>query len=405
MKSLQALEVREKRVFVRVDFNVPLTPHGQVADDTRIRAALPTLQYLLEQRARIVLASHLGRPQGVPVPALSLAPTGERLLALLEPRISNISLTDEPTGDAARALLHRLEPGQMMMLENLRFDAREEANDEAFAQSLARDIDVYINDAFGCAHRAHASTVGMVPYVPEAAAGFLLQNEIDKLSILLRPVASPYAALLGGSKVHDKLALLEHLLERVNMLLIGGALSFPFLQAQGISLGLSEVPVEQVNLAKRVLAQAQKRQVAVHLPDDVVVAPHLFGSPTTVPVTHIPSEQHVFDVGPATVAHFTNALQEAKTIFWNGPLGLFEQPPFAKSTMALATMLASHQGRTFVGGGDSVAAVQQAGVAERFYHVSTGGGAALALLEGKTLPGLAALEKHQKILLSRHAKR
>lgn len=404
MKSLPTIDVHEKRVFVRVDFNVPLTPQGQVADDSRIRAALPTLHHLLEQRARIVLASHLGRPQGVPVSALSLAPVGERLISLLEPKVHKISLTDEPTGEAAQALLQRLEPGQLMMLENLRFDAREEANDETFARALARNIDVYINDAFGCAHRAHASTVGMVPYVPEAAAGFLLQTEVEKLSALLGSVSRPYAALLGGSKVTDKLALLENLLDRVNLLLIGGALSFPFLQAQGFFMGLSSVSAEQVALAKRILAQAQKRKIPIHLPTDVVVAHHLYDTPTTVSVAKVPEDQHVFDVGPATIAHFTAALQPARTVFWNGPLGLFEQPPFAKSTQALAKALATQEGFRVVGGGDSAAAVHQAGVTKQFSHVSTGGGAALELLEGKSLPGLAALETAAKAS-SRYGKR
>lgn len=396
MKSIRDVDVRNKRVFVRVDLNVPLTPNGQVGDDTRIRAVLPTLRYLLENKAKVVVASHLGRPQGVPTPALSLTPVGERLATLLHPLIDELTLTDEPVGDAVRKLSRTLEAGQMLLLENLRFHPGEEANDEDFAQALATDIDVYINDAFGCAHRAHASIVGMVKHVPVAAAGFLLETEVTQLSLLLAPKERPYIALLGGSKVQDKLKLIEHLLQRVNRLLVGGSLAFPFLQAQGISMGVSAASDEQVLMAKRLLAVAQQRKVPVLLPTDAVVAPHMYASPTVVSIARIPSDQQMFDVGPHTREDFRRAWQEARTVFWNGPLGLFERPDFAQGTLDTARALAAHKGFVVVGGGDSAAAVVQAGVAEQFSHVSTGGGAALEFLEGRTLPGLVALTAHAR---------
>lgn len=392
-KHVADLPVEGQRVFVRVDYNVPLTKGSdgpQVADDARIRATLPTLRNLLDRGARVVLGSHLGRPDGKAKPEYSLLPVAARLAELLK---QDVTLADEPTGDGARKVVHDLRDGQVAMLENLRFDPGEEANDEAFAKTLASYCDVYINDAFGTAHRAHASTAGMVKFVQKKGAGFVMAKEIDVLSRLLANVDRPYVAVVGGAKVSDKIEVLDALLERVNAIVIGGAMANTFLEAQGKSLGASRVEREKLPVARNFLRKAQERNVVVHLPTDVIVAESLdatAGAPVNVDA--IGATQMALDIGPATTQAYTAIVSNARTVFWNGPMGVFEKTPFAHGTMAVATALASNKlALTVVGGGDSAAAIAKAGLVDAVTHVSTGGGASLEFVQGLELPGIAAL--------------
>jgi phosphoglycerate kinase len=387
---VQDLAVEGKRVFVRVDLNVPLTKDRQVADDARIVAVLPTVRHLVERDARIVLASHLGRPDGQVKPELSLEPVAARLAELLD---RDVVLADEPVGDGARKVVSDLRDGQIALLENLRFDPGEEANDEALARTLASYCDVYVNDAFGTAHRAHASTVGMVKFVADKGAGFVMAKELEFLSRLLGEVERPYLAVLGGAKVSDKIEVLDALLDRVNAIVIGGAMANTFLEAQGKTLGKSRVEKDKLPVARNFLRKASERGVTVHLPGDVVVAEGLDAAAgRAVAIDAVPADQMALDIGPATIEIYRKAVLQARTVFWNGPMGVFEKAPFAAGTVAVARAMADNRlALTVVGGGDSAAAVAQAGVADRVSHVSTGGGAALEMIQGLELPGVTAL--------------
>ncbi len=386
-RSVADAEVAGKRVLVRVDFNVPLDG-GEVADDTRIRAALPTIRLLRDRGARIVLASHLGRPKGKRDDRYTLAPVAKRLEDLLG---APVAFIPETTGDEATAAVDALAPGGVLLLENLRFDPGEEANNDAYAADLASLADVFVNDAFGAAHRAHASVVGVAGRLP-AYAGLLLLAEADTLSRLLREPERPFVAILGGAKVSDKIGVVEHLLDRVDALLIGGGMANTFLLAQGIEVGSSLAERGCLDDARRILDRARERGVNVALPTDAVVASAIDAAAgTVVPIDAIPADASIFDIGPDTVRAFAAIIATAGTVFWNGPMGVFERSPFAAGTHGVAEAVAASPGFTVVGGGDSVAAVEQAGLADRIGHISTGGGASLELLEGRTLPGLAAI--------------
>ncbi len=388
MRLIDQLELRGKRVFIRVDFNVPLA-NGAVADATRIEAALPTIRYAREHGGRVVLASHLGRPKGAPNPALSLAPVRAALADRLG---AAVQMASDCIGPEVEAAVNGLRDGEVLMLENLRFHAEEERNDEGFARALARLADVYVNDAFGTAHRAHASTVGMVRFVRERAAGFLLQRECEYLGKVLRAPERPMVAILGGAKVSDKIQVIRSLLERVDALLIGGAMAYTFLRAQGRETGRSLIEPDQIALAGDLLKAAGDRRVQMLLPIDHVVAAEARAGSAPTTVRDIPADKIGLDIGPQTIAQFRSAIAPARTIFWNGPLGMFEVPPFDAGTMAIAAAVADSPAVSVVGGGDSVAAVMRSGRAEAITHISTGGGASLEFLEGVPLPGLVALE-------------
>jgi len=384
---IDALPIEGKRVFVRVDFNVPIEG-GKVTDDTRIRAAVPTIQHAIGRGARVVLASHLGRPKGKKA-GFSLEPAGARLAEILG---AEVILTDDCIGDGARKVVSDLREGKIALLENLRYHDEEEGNDEAFARELARGIDVYVNDAFGAAHRAHASVEALPRLLPVRGAGFLMHAEVRALSRLLGPVERPYVAILGGAKVSDKIAILENLVSRVDALCIGGAMANTFLRARGDEMGASLVEEDKLHIARNIMAKAQERGVQVLLPTDLRVATSKDATEAQiVEAGKVTAGQLALDIGPASVAGFRDRIVRAKTVFWNGPMGLFENPAFAEGTMGVARAAAECQGYTVVGGGDSVAAIQKAGLAARFGHVSTGGGASLELLEGRKLPGIEAL--------------
>ena len=387
MRLLNDLDLRGKRVFIRVDFNVPLK-NGVVSDASRVEAAMRTVRYAMQHDARVVLASHLGRPKGKVDPSYSLEPVRKILAAILG---KPVHLAPDCVGPETEALVDALQPGDVLLLENLRFHAEEEKNDEAFSRALARLADVYVNDAFGTAHRAHASTVGMVPFVAERAAGFLLKRECEYLSKILQSPPRPVVAILGGAKVSDKIKVIRSLLSRVDTLLIGGAMAYTFLRAQGIATGKSLVEEEQVALATSLLADAKKRGVSLLLPIDHVVAPDTNSPGAAKTVREIPADQVALDIGPASVERFRAAIAKARTIFWNGPLGMFEVPPFDAGTVAIAGAVADADATSVIGGGDSVAAVIRSGRADDISHISTGGGASLEFVEGEPLPGLAAL--------------
>jgi phosphoglycerate kinase len=386
--SIEQVELRERRVFLRADLNAPLE-HGAVSDDTRLTAVLPTIRLALERGAAVVLASHLGRPKGGPEPKYSLAPVAERLTALLE---RPVTLAPDCVGEAVERAAGELKPGQVLLLENLRFHREEEANDDGFARRLAALGDVYVNDAFAAAHRAHASIAAITRYLQPAAAGLLMRRELDALGRILESPARPLTAVLGGAKVSDKLALVEHLLARVDALVIGGGMAFTFLRALGHGVGKSLVEADRIDTARSAMDTARRRGVQIVLPVDAVVAGGL-DSPSgrAVSVRDIPPEQMGLDIGPLTVEHFAAVLKVAKTIVWNGPMGVFEKPAFATGTVAVARAVAESGAFSVIGGGDTVAAVNQAGVAARIGYISTAGGAFLEFLEGRTLPGVEAL--------------
>jgi phosphoglycerate kinase len=390
-RTISDLDVQGRRVFIRVDFNVPLTPARGVADATRIREALPTIKLAIERGARVILASHLGRPKGKPNPEFSLLPVAAYLAEVLG---REVVLADEPVGDGAKKVVSDLREGGVVMLENLRFHPGEEANDEGFARTLASYADVYVNDAFGTAHRAHASTVGMLKFVSTKGMGLLLEREVKFLGKLLGEVEHPFIAVIGGAKVSDKIAVLESLLDRVNALYIGGAMANTFLKAKGGHLGRSLLEEDRLAVARSFLRKAEQNSVQVVLPRDLVAAAGIKAtSGKVVQAMNVPEDLAALDIGPESAKAFAEGISRARTIFWNGPMGVFESEPFAAGTMAVAKAIAAVSGGlTVVGGGDSVAAVHRAGVAERISHISTGGGASLEFLEGKKLPGLAALE-------------
>jgi phosphoglycerate kinase len=386
-RSVSEADVRGKRALIRVDFNVPLRD-GEVADDTRIRAALPTIQLMLNRGAAVVLATHLGRPKGKPDPAYSVAPVARRLSELLGRPVATVSTV--AGADAERAAT-ALRPGGLLLIENTRFEPGEEANDPQLAASLAQLGDVFVNDAFGAAHRAHASTVGVATLLP-SYAGLLLQREETALSQLLNDPERPFVAVLGGAKVSDKLAVLEHLLGRVGALLLGGGMANTVLLAQGYHIGSSLAEPDRVEEARRLIEGVKERGAIMIVPTDVVIAESLDSTKTKVtPVGAIPKDQAIFDIGPETVARFCQQIASARTVFWNGPMGVFERGPFANGTLGIARCVADASAYTVVGGGDSLAAIEAAGVAERIDHISTGGGASLEYLEGRVLPGIAAL--------------
>lgn len=392
IKYINELPIDNKRVFIRVDFNVAIKD-GSIKDDTRIRAAMPTIEYALSKNARVILASHLGRPSGVGFEEkYSLAPVAERLSELLGDR--KIIFPEDCIGDTIKKLSRELEPGQVMLLENLRFHAGEEKNDEAFSKQLASLADIYINDAFGAAHRAHASTVGMAKFIDLRGAGFLMKKEIESLGKILTNPDRPFVAILGGAKVSDKIAVVDNLLNLINTLIIGGGMAYTFLKAGGCGIGRSLFEDDKIHTASKILERASLKGIPVILPIDHIVAPELSEgvTPQTTPDAEIPENMMGLDIGPKTIKEFTKAISAAKTIFWNGPLGVFEIEKFSRGTMEIANAVAQSGAMSIIGGGDSIAAVNKAGVADKISHISTGGGASLEFVEGVRLPGLIALE-------------
>lgn len=386
--SVRDLNVKSKRALVRVDFNVPLDGE-RVTDDTRITAALPTIQYLQQAGAAVVLMSHLGRPKGQVNAKYSLAPAARRLSELLG---QPVALLPDCVGPEVEESVRQLEPGDVALLENLRFHPEEEANDAAFARKLSALGDVYINDAFGAAHRAHASTEGVTQYLP-AAAGLLMERELKALGRALSAPERPFVTILGGAKVSDKIAAIENLLDKLDTLIIGGGMANTFLAATGHPVGKSLVEPSLIPLARELLERGRTKGVTIALPTDVVVATDMSGHAPTqvVAVDAVPENTGIFDIGPATARHFSELIEPAKTVIWNGPMGVFEVAPFATGTRAVAMAVAACEGFTVVGGGDSVAAIEQLGLGGQMSHVSTGGGASLEFLEGRELPGVAAL--------------
>ena len=386
-RSVSDADVRGKRVLVRVDFNVPLQD-GEVADDTRIRAALPTIQLLLDRGAAVILASHLGRPKGKSNPKYSIAPAATRLGELLG---IDVRTAGDVVGSDATSAAKALEPGQVLVLENTRFEPGEETNDPELARALASLADMYVNDAFGAAHRAHASTVGVAEHLP-AYAGLLLLNEVAVLSRLLEEPERPFVAILGGAKVSDKLAVISHLLTRVDSLLLGGGMANTLLLAQGKQIGHSLAEPDLVERARTLLSQANEQGVSILVPSDVLVAETIDSDQASaVSSDNVSAGTSIFDIGPETVREYCTHISEARTVFWNGPMGVFEKTPFAGGTIGVAHCVADSGAFTVVGGGDSIAAIESAGISDRIDHVSTGGGASLELLEGRSLPGVDAI--------------
>jgi phosphoglycerate kinase len=397
--SIRDLDLAHKHVFMRVDFNVPLSEDGsEITDDTRIRETLPTIEYAVRHKAKLILASHLGRPKGKVNLKYSLRPVVDRLRTLLDHRLgetTNVAFAPDCVGDIAKELARQLESGQVLLLENLRFHPEEEANDPEFSKKLASLCELYVNDAFGSAHRAHASTEGITHFVKQSAAGLLMEKELTYLGKALEDPAKPFVAILGGAKVSDKIEVIDNLLGKVDALLIGGGMAYTFLKAKGQEVGKSLLEADKIDVAKEALAKAKARGVRFLLPVDHVLADKFAADAQTKIFEGdgpFPGDWMALDIGPKTVALFEKEVDGAATIVWNGPMGVFEMPAFAKGTTAIAKAVAANKSAiSIIGGGDSVAAVKQAGVADQIKHISTGGGASLEFLEGKKLPGVEAL--------------
>jgi phosphoglycerate kinase len=397
--SIKDIELTNKRLFIRVDFNVPLTEDGkEITDDTRIRATLPTIEYALRHKAKVILASHLGRPKGKPNPKYSLRPVVDRLRQLIDKDVcpaENVGFSPDCVGDVASEMAHKLESGQVLLLENLRFHAEEEANDPAFSKALASLAEVYVNDAFGSAHRAHASTEGITHYLKPSVAGLLMEKEITYLGKALESPEKPFVAIIGGSKISGKIDVIQNLLDKVDTLVIVGGMAYTFYRALGVSTGKSLVEEDKIELAKETLAKARAKGVSLMLPQDNVLADNFANDAKTQDwdsSKHFPADWQGLDIGPKSVAAIEQVVAKAKTIVWNGPAGVFEFPRFAVGTNAIAKAVAANKAAiSIIGGGDSVSAINQAGVADQITHISTGGGASLEFLEGKKLPGVEAL--------------
>ena len=390
MLSVKDLDLPGKRVFLRVDFNVPLDEEGKIRDDTRIKAALPTLNHLLEQKAKVIAASHLGRPKGKYDPKLSLKPVAERLSELIH---RDVILAPDVIGDEVLKLKKDLKEGQVLFLENLRFHPEEKANDSSFAQLLAQEVDYYVNDAFGACHRAHASVVAITQHTEKSAAGFLVKKEVEYLSKAVHSPQKPYVAILGGVKVSDKIPVIENLLNKADSILIGGAMAYTFFKAQGFDVGRSLVEEDKIDLSLKIINNAKEKKVNFYLPTDHIVANAIEpeAESQTMDSFPIPSDLMGLDIGPKTVETYTEVIAQTQTIFWNGPMGVFEIDKFSQGTMKIAEAVADSEALSIVGGGDSVAAVYKAGISEKISHISTGGGASLEFIANETLPGIEAL--------------
>jgi phosphoglycerate kinase len=397
--SIRDLDLNNKHVFIRVDFNVPLTEDGSaITDDTRIRATLPTIEYALRHHAKVILASHLGRPKGKPNPKFSLRPVVDRLRELLDEEVSldvNVGFSPDCIGEVASELARQLESGQVLLLENLRFHPEEEANDPGFSRALASLAEIYVNDAFGSAHRAHASTEGITHFLKPAAAGLLMEKELTYLGKALESPEKPFVAIIGGSKISGKIDVIDNLLDKVDTLVIVGGMAYTFRRALGVTTGQSLVEEDKIDVAKEALAKAEKNGVKLLLPVDNILADSFSPDAKTQPwdsSVNFPADWQGLDIGPKTIALITEIVSHARTILWNGPAGVFEFPAFAVGTNAIAQAVADNSAAiSIIGGGDSVSAINQAGVADKITHISTGGGASLEFLEGKKLPGVEAL--------------
>jgi phosphoglycerate kinase len=389
-QTIDQIDLHNKRVLIRVDFNVPLDDTGNITDDSRIRATLPTINWAIDENAVVILCSHLGRPKGTPNPSLSLAPVAKRLQRLLN---KPVTFTDDCIGPRVESVVKDAHPGNVILLENLRFHPGEEINNDQFSAQLATLADVYINEAFGTAHRSHASTVGITKHVKVSAAGFLMKREVETLEQTVENPVRPFVAILGGAKVSGKIEVIKNLAGKVDKVIIGGGMAFTFIKAMGFEIGQSLVEQDMLDLAKHIHEQAIADKIKFYLPVDCVVAASLAPDAETkiVPIQEIPPDWYGMDIGPASVRLFSEVVQNAKTILWNGPMGVFERDAFSRGTFALAHFVANAYAKTIVGGGDTALAVHRAGESESMSFISTGGGAALQLLEGKHMPGLAAL--------------
>jgi len=391
IRRVDQIELKANRVFIRVDFNVPLNEKNEITDDTRILLSLPTIRFLGEAGGKVILASHLGRPRGKKDPKFSLAPVAERLSRCLSKKVA---LANDCIGEEVQRQIEKMGEGEVLLLENLRFHPEEERNDETFSKALASLCDVYINDAFGAAHRGHASTEGMTRYVKTVAAGFLMMKEIESLEKAIMNPRKPYVAILGGAKVSDKIGVIENLLDKVTTLLVGGGMAYTFLKAKGFEIGKSLVEQDQISFSAALLERAEEK-IKFLLPQDHIAAERMdvHAKRQIVKNENITPDWVCLDIGPETVRIFSEEIKSAKTIFWNGPMGVFEMDPFSQGTFAIAKAVASSSAFSIVGGGDTVAAVNKAGVAEKIGHISTGGGASLEFIEGKKLPGIEALKR------------
>jgi len=389
-KTVEDMDVKGKRVLVRVDFNVPITENsGVISDDSRIRASLPTIKYLVDHKAKVIICSHVGRPEGKVVENLRMAPTARRLSELMSLPVSTAS---DCIGQEVESKIGALKEGDVLILENLRFHPEEEANDADFARKLARLADIYVDDAFSTAHRNHASIVGVAKYLP-AVAGLLMEKELKVMGKLLHNPERPWACLIGGAKVSDKIELLQNMLRKVDMLLVGGGMAATFLKTQGYEVGRSLVEGDKLSLARKLLQEAKERKVPFVLPVDAVVAGEIkAGAPTkVVPITNVPAGTHIVDIGPESIELFRNELRKCRTIMWNGPVGIYEMPQFAQGTRSIASFLSTLDATTIIGGGSSAEVVEEMGLTDKMTHVSTGGGASLKFLEGVTLAGVEVL--------------